>query len=162
MWCGWKAKKTHLTDSVCLGLSHKPNQYGACLGEVFLFLYLAVDAVRNTENTDKRTIWGLHVEAQALCGKNCMLESAWAFDCQYWCGHLVFSSIPSSFLQYFARLLNYSCFQYLFFYAAVGSPLQTHCINVFVGGARLLLFKNNLGDGERTFQMFLWPILMAL
>ena len=53
-------------------------------------------------------------------------------------------------------------FQYLFFYAAVGSPLQTHCINVFVGGARLLLFKNNLGDGERTFQMFLWPILMAL
>ena len=118
--------------------------------------------LENTENTDKRTIWGLHVEAQALCGKNCMLESAWAFDCQYWCGHLVFSSIPSSFLQYFARLLNYSCFQYLFFYAAVGSPLQTHCINVFVGGARLLLFKNNLGDGERTFQMFLWPILMAL
>ena len=37
------------------------------------------------------------------------------FDCQCCCGHLVFSSIPSSFLQYFARLLNYSCFQYLFF-----------------------------------------------
>ena len=42
-----------------------------------MFLYLAADAVRNTEHIDKGTIWGLHVEAQALCGKNCMLESAW-------------------------------------------------------------------------------------
>ena len=84
------------------------------------------------------------------------------FDCQCCCGHLVFSSIPSSFLQYFARLLNYSCFQYLFFHAAVGSPTYIPTVSMSVGGARLLLFKNNRGDGKHTFQMYLWPIFMAL
>lgn len=161
LWCGWKAQKTHLTDSVCLGLSHKPNQYGACLGEVFVFLYLAVDGCQATENMNKRTVGDCMWKRKHCVGKNCMLESTWAFDCQCCCGHLVFSSIPSLIPTVLCTALNYSCFQYLFFHVAVGA----HCIPTVSMSLWVVpdcSFKDNLGDGKRTFQMYLWPIFMAL
>lgn len=113
----------------------------------FLFLYLAVDAARNSENTDTWTI------SEIACGRT---SSVWQdLRARISLDICLQALVGACSFQPYS-----SCFSYLFFYADVQNTLQTHCVSLFVSGANLGLFENKfLRDCE--VRLLLVPLAHA-
>lgn len=107
----------------------------------FLFLHLTVDTVRSTENIDTWTIFEIEVGAQALYGKVCMLELAWALD---WLYVLAWAPFPAVSLHialvFFRASKSFLCFRYLFWYRCP-EPISDPAMSVFLWVVTVCIFS---------------------